>query len=742
MASVAKPTTNAILSPDSTRFLISNLCSLLETYLEPEEVREVYRAYLFGAEAHEGQTRLSGEPYIYHPLAVAKIMAEMRMDAQSIVAAILHDVIEDTPTVKNQLAEEFGQDPAQLVDGVSKLTHLTFKTRAEAQAENFRKMMLAMVKDLRVIMIKLADRLHNMRTLAVMPAHKRWRIARETLEIYAPIAQRLGMNTIRIELEQLGFQYLYPLRFAVLEKAVNRSRGNRKELMQKIETAICNRLEEVGIEARIYGREKNLYSIYKKMRHKRLSFREVYDVFAIRMVVNDVDTCYRALGAIHNLYKPVPGKFKDYIAIPKINGYQSLHTVLFGPHGVPIEVQIRNEEMDRVAHVGIAAHWLYKTGDGSSVRAQARAREWLKNVLELQKSAGNSLEFLENVKVDLFPDEVYVFTPVGEIRALPRGATAVDYAYSVHTDIGNTCVAVKVDRRLAPLSTVLQSGQTIEVITAPRARPNPLWLNFAVTGKARSNIRHHLKQLKNEEAIHLGRRLLNKALNRYNLSIKKLDRARIGSLLEELNVSDFQSVLEDIGLGKRIGQLIAHRLAGMHGKLSKDSKRSDSKSGSKGNKKSDGKSTSKAAKPLPIKGTEGMVLQYGKCCYPIPGDAIIGSMSAGRGLVIHRENCRNVSGNRKQADKWVQVYWAEKIEGEFTAAIRVLAPNRRGMLASLAAKISDQGSNIENVNFEERDGTTTSITFHLSVKDRNHLASIMRLIHKNHEVFKVTRMRG
>jgi GTP pyrophosphokinase len=724
MANVSNIAPGKTHSPDSTRFLISNLCSLLETYLEPHEVREVYRAYLFGAEAHAGQTRLSGEPYIYHPLAVARTMAEMRMGAQSIMAAILHDVIEDTPTVKTQLAEEFGTDVAQLVDGVSKLTNLTFKTRAEAQAENFRKMMLAMVNDVRVILIKLADRLHNMRTLGVMPPEKRWRIARETLEIYAPIAQRLGINTMRVELEQLGFQFLYPMRYKVLERAVNRSRGNRKELMQKVETTICHRLEEVGIEARIYGREKNLYSIYKKMQQKRLSFRDVYDVFAIRMVVKDVDTCYRALGTIHNLYKPVPGKFKDYIAIPKVNGYQSLHTILFGPHGIPIEVQIRNEEMDRVAQAGIAAHWLYKTGDGSSVRAQARAREWLKNVLELQQSAGNSLEFLESVKVDLYPDEVYVFTPAGEIRALPRGATAVDYAYSVHTDIGNTCVAVKIDRRLAPLSSVLLSGQTVEVITAPRAHPNPLWLNFVVTGKARSNIRHHLKNLKKEEALSLGRRLLNKALSRHNLSIKRLSGEQINVLLTDLKVGKFQTLLEEIGLGNRMGQLIARRLAKPEGKFSKVMRKMEE------------------AKPLPIKGTEGMVLQYGKCCYPIPGDGIIGMMSAGRGLVIHRENCRNVTNDRKRLENWVQVYWAEKVEGEFTAAIRVQAPNQRGMLATLATKISDQGSNIENVAIDERDGATTNITFQLSVKNRQHLAHIMRVIRKNPQVYKVMRIRG
>jgi guanosine-3',5'-bis(diphosphate) 3'-pyrophosphohydrolase len=735
MASVIHSTPPGTSSRDSTRFLISNLCSILENYLEPEEVREVYRAYLFGADAHQGQTRLSGEPYIYHPLAVAKSMAEMRMDAQSIIAAILHDVIEDTPTAKDQLEHEFGHDVAQLVDGVSKLTHLTFESRAEAQAEYFRKMMLAMVKDIRVIMVKLADRLHNMHTIAVMPSHKRRRIARETLEIYAPIAQRLGMHTMRIELEQLGFQALYPIRYRVLEEAVNKRSGHRKELMKKIETAICNRFEEVGIEARIYGREKNLYSIYRKMHQKRLSFSDVFDVFGIRMVVNDVDTCYRALGAIHNLYKPVPGKFKDYIAIPKVNGYQSLHTVLFGPHGIPIEVQLRTQEMDRVAQVGIAAHWLYKTGDRSSVRAQARAHEWLKNVLEIQRSAGNSLEFLESVKVDLFPDEVYVFTPMGEIKELPLGATAVDYAYSVHSDIGNTCIAVKIDRRLAPLSTVLMSGQTVEVITSKHARPNPVWLNFVVTAKARSNIRHYLKNLKREEAVNLGRRLLNKALATHNLSIRRTPTQQTETLLEELGLENIDLLLEDIGLGNRMAQLVARRLVSVNDSMSRSGNKPLS-SGERPPKKP------QMAKPLPIRGTEGMVLCYGRCCHPIPGDPIVGIMSAGRGLVIHRENCHNVTAHRDSPDKWVEVLWSDKYEGEYPAAIRVTAANQRGVLATVAAKMAEQGSNIENITFDERDGYTTNITFLLTVSNRKHLARIIRVTRNIPQIYKVARMRG
>jgi len=724
MANVVSPARPDLATADPTRFLISNLCALLETYVEPEQIRRVYRAYLFGAHAHEGQKRLTGEPYIGHPLAVAQTMAEMRMDADSIIAGILHDVIEDTPTAKEQVAREFGEDVADLVDGVSKLTHLSFGSRAEAQAENFRKMMLAMVNDLRVIMVKLADRLHNMRTLRIMPPDKRRRIARETLEIYAPIAQRLGMNALRGELEQLGFEALYPHRYRILETAVKRSRGNRKELLQRIEATLCGRLAKVGIENRVFGREKSLYSIYKKMRQKHLPFNQVFDVFAIRMVVKDVDTCYRALGVIHNLYKPVPGRFKDYIAIPKANGYQSLHTVLFGPHGIPIEAQIRTEPMDRVAQVGIAAHWFYKAAENPSIKVQARAHQWLKEVLEIQQKAGNSLEFLEGVKTNLFPDEVYVFTPAGEIRELPRGATAVDYAYSVHSGLGNTCVAVKIDRRLVPLSTLLQSGQTVEVITAPSARPNPIWLNFVVTAKARANIRHFLKTQQDEEAVRLGRRLLDTALANHGLRVGGLDQGRIALLLKSIGLDSFNALLKDIGLGNRMAQLVARRL------LDGDDRRLWS--GIK----------SETGMPLAIQGTEGMVVSFGKCCHPIPGDPIVGIMSAGRGLVIHRESCRNVAGHRVKPDKCIQVFWSAEPVGEFTTGIRVQTANQRGVLAALAAKISDQGSNIENVSFEERDGITTTIIFLLTVSSRRHLAHIMRIIRITPEVYRVQRTRG
>ena len=535
-ASSPNSTSTTLTAVHPSRFLISELCELLETYLEPAQVKEVYQAYLFSAEAHDGQKRLTGEPYVYHPLAVAKIMAEMHLDRQSIIAAILHDVIEDTPTAKEQISEQFGAEVAELVDGVSKLTHLTFSSKQEAQAENFRKMMLAMVRDIRIIIIKLADRLHNLRTISVMRDEKRRRIAKETLDVYVPIARRLGMHNLRLELEALAFQAIYPFRYKALENAMRKNRKKRKEIMRKFETSICTQLEKANIESRIFGREKNVYSIYKKMRAKHIPFSEVYDVYAIRMLVKDVDTCYRALGVVHNLYKPVPGKFKDYIAIPKKNGYQSLHTILFGPHGVYIEVQIRTEEMDLIAESGVAAHWLYKSQDEETElpATPASTRKWLTEIMEIQQNTANSIEFFESVKVDLFPEDIYVFTPAGDIIALPRGGCGVDFAYAVHTDLGNTSVAVRVDRRYSPLSTQLESGQTVEVVANPNSCPKPSWLNFVKTNKARVNIRHYLKNLQKGEAIKLGERLFEKALAAHNKSLEDISNKDIDKLLNHI----------------------------------------------------------------------------------------------------------------------------------------------------------------------------------------------------------------
>jgi len=708
----------------ASRFLISDLCQLLESYLEPDQVQEVYRAYLFSAEAHEGQHRMSGEPYIYHPVAAARILAELGLDHKSIIAAILHDVIEDTPTAKDQIAREFGNEVAELVDGVSKLTQIEFESQAEAQAENFRKMILAMVRDIRVILVKLADRLHNMRTLGVMRPEKRRRIARETLDIYAPIANRLGINAIRVELEELGFAALYPLRYRVLEKAVRVARGHRKEVLSKIETAIKRRMHQEELSGRILSREKHLYSLYCKIRNKALSFDDVYDVYAFRIIVDKVDTCYRVLGVMHNLYKPVPGKFKDYIAIPKANGYQSLHSILFGPYGVPIEVQIRTEEMDKVAESGVAAHWLYKSGEQNHDQMQAGAREWLRELLEMQKHAGNSLEFLENVKIDLFPDAVYVFTPAGQIMKLPHGATVVDFAYAVHTDVGNTCVAGKVDRQLVPLRTPLRNGQTVEVMTAEGAHPSPAWLSFVVSAKARSSIRHYQKSLKREEAIDLGRRMLDRALAVFNATADGISESRLAVLLKEYRIPSYEDLLMDVGMGRRLAVLVARALA------------------TAGEDSASREGDEKTMRPLVIKGTEGMVMHFAKCCRPIPGDTVVGLMTAGRGMVIHTTNCRNLREHRHPPENYIDVQWEPGIEEEYPVDVAVLVADRRGVLATVAAALGNADSNIENVAIEERDGLTNTLRFTITVHNRQHLARVMRRVRNIPSVMRISRLRG
>jgi len=698
-----------------------HLCEMLETYLDIEQVAEVYGAYLFGAEAHDGQTRMTGEAYIHHPVNVARILAEMHMDAPSVIAAILHDVIEDTPTAKDQIASQFSEEVAELVDGVSKLTHIEFESKAEAQAENFRKMILAMVKDIRVILIKLADRLHNMRTLDVLRPDKRRRIARETLEIYAPIAVRLGMNSMRIELEDLGFTAMYPLRARVLADRLKKARGNRKEIVGKIEIGIRERMRQEGPEGRVVGREKHLYSLYKKMREKHLSMSEVMDVYAFRIIVDSVDACYRMLGLIHNLYTPVPGRFKDYIAIPKANGYQSLHTVVFTPYGVPIEVQIRTEDMDRVAEAGIAAHWLYKTKDeNASNSAQVRAREWLRGLLEMQQHAGNSMEFLENVKIDLFPDEVFLFTPCGDILELPRGATVVDFAYAVHSDIGNHCVAAKIDKRLIPLRTKLHNGQTVEILTSPTAFPNPAWLNFVFTAKARANIRHYLKNLQREESIVLGRRLLDKSLDELDTNLEKIPPQRLEKILAEYHKETLDDLLESIGLGNRIPAIVARAMLDEDTLIEQGLTMADQG-------------------PLAIKGTEGTVVNYAKCCRPIPGDVITGFISTGRGIVVHTQHCKNAAEFRNQPDKWIDVDWDEAVTGDYPVELKLHVRSQRGVLAVVASTIADVEANIENVDMTERDGTHTTLYFTVLVKNRQHLAKIIRRLRGIDLVERITR---
>ncbi len=699
------------------------LIDRLHSYLAPEQVDAVRRAYYFSEQAHDGQVRSTGQPYVTHPLAVTTILAGMRMDHQSLIAAMLHDVIEDTGIPKEALARQFGAPVAELVDGVSKLSLFETTSRAEAQAENFQKMAMAMARDIRVILVKLADRLHNMRTLDVLKPEKRQRIASETLEIYAPIAQRLGMNSLRIEFEELGFAALYPMRARRIAAAVRKARGNRKELVNQIQRKIEIRLREESISARVIGREKHLYSIYRKMRSKGKSFAEIMDVFAFRIVVDSVDSCYRVLGAMHNLYKPVPGHFKDYIAIPKANGYQSLHTVLFGMHGVPIEIQIRTAEMEDMANNGIAAHWLYKSSASEQPGSEhSRARQWVQGLLEMQQRAGNSLEFIESMKIDLFPDEVYVFTPRGEILELPNGATAVDLAYAVHTDIGNKCVACRIDRNLAPLSTRLQSGQTVEIVTAPRANPNPTWLDFVVTAKARTNIRHFLKSQQRSESIELGRRLLDRALGALGSSIRKAtETGAVEQLLQETHKPSIEGILEEIGLGNRVAVLTARRLLGV----------SETSAGMPGSD----------VAPLAIHGTEGMVLNFAKCCYPIPGDTIMAHISAGRGVVVHRANCNNIAEFINDPERCTQLRWAEDASGEFNVELLVEVENQKGVIAALANRISEMDVNIEKIDMEERDAHISRIRLVIGVANRVALARIIRRIRAQKSVMKVTRIK-
>jgi GTP pyrophosphokinase len=696
---------------------LNKLVSRIETYLPDEQVTKVVEAYEFGARAHEGQKRHSGEPYITHPVAVATILADLHLDSPTIIAALLHDVIEDTGTGKGEISTLFGEEVANIVDGVSKLDQLRFSNREEAQAESFRKMVLAMAEDIRVILVKLADRTHNMQTLGVLPPAKRRRIARETLEIYAPIANRLGINSMRLELEELGFKHLHPRRYRVLERALRRAKGSQRQFLRRITGRFENTLATANIEARVESREKHLYSIYRKMQTKGRSLAEIVDVFGFRIVVSDVDDCYRVLGLVHHLYKPMPGRFKDYIAIPRVNGYQSLHTTLFGPKSMPIEVQIRTDDMNRVAESGIAAHWQYKIGGRADAAPHTRAREWLKSLMEIEEN-DNSEEFLESVKVDLFPDKVYVFTPNGDIKRLPKGATCVDFAYAVHTGVGNRCVAAKVDRRLVPLRTQLRNGQTVEVITARGATPNPSWVNFVVTAKARTAIRQFLKTMRRTEAEELGRRLLDHALAEVQSSIRKLGKKRLQELVGELGVDSLNTLYVQIGLGERLAPLVAKRAA-VPGKEQGFVAESET--------------------PLDIVGTEGMVVSYARCCYPLPGDPIIGYLSAGRGIVVHRDDCGNLAQYRKQPEKWIPVDWSESIDRTFTVEIRVEVINRVGVLAAVTSNISDLQTNIESVSISERDGDSSTLTFLLHVKSRHHLGKILRSLMSMPEVLHASR---
>ncbi len=690
---------------------IDDFAKNLSSYLLPEQVNAVRRAYYYAAQAHDGQRRRSGEQYVTHPLAVATILAEMHMDHQSLMAAMLHDVIEDTGIPKEALIEQFGEAVADLVDGVSKLTQINFDSKEQAQAENFQKMAMAMARDIRVIIVKLADRLHNMRTLSVMSPPKRRRIAKETLEIYAPIANRLGMRDVRVSLEDLSFKAMYPMRANLIAKAIQKVSGHRHEIVEKFQRAIEACLTREHLAGVVSGREKHLYSIYEKMREKNKSFNEIMDIYAFRIIVDSVDMCYRVLGAVHNLFKPVPGRFKDYIAIPKANGYQSLHTSLFGMNGIPIEVQIRTKEMDEMASYGIAAHWLYKSG--SDEVNQDRVKRWVKNLLELQQRAGSSLEFIENVKTDLFPGEVYVFTPKGRIMELAKGATAVDFAYAVHTDIGNSCIACRIDRRLAPLSQVLESGSTVEIVCSPNARPNPAWLNFVITGRARTSIRHALKQQKQQDSIALGESLLNKELAGFSSHLDKISAEQLQVLLKEYNLANQAALFEEIGLGNRVAYIVAQRLiSGLH-------------------------NSSIQAQPLEIHGTEGLIITYAKCCYPIPRDPIVGHLT-GKGMVIHTENCRRIA-ELSDKDKSVPLRWAKEVTGEFEVELRIEIEQQRGMIALLAESVNMADANIEKIAVDEQDGRTGIVDMVIIVRDRIHLSQVIKRLRLINGIIKIAR---
>jgi GTP pyrophosphokinase len=693
-------------------------------YLKPTDVARLEEAYRFSGAAHAGQRRQSGEPYVSHPLAVAEILAGWHLDGQALMAALLHDVMEDTSVTKAEISDTFGEPVAELVDGVSKLDKIEFQSAEDAQAENFRKMLLAMARDVRVILIKLADRLHNMRTLAAVAPAKRRRVARETMEIYAPIANRLGLNELFHELQELAFSHTHPMRYRVLAKATRAARGNRREVVGKIESAIKAKLAEAGIAASVTGREKHIYSIYRKMIEKHLSFSEVHDIYGYRVVVQDIPTCYLALGALHSLYKPVPGKFKDYIAIPKANGYQSLHTALIGPYGVPVEIQLRTQSMHRLAEAGVASHWMYKSDTDSFSELQKKTHQWLQSLLEIQSQSGDSQEFLEHVKVDLFPDEVYVFTPKGRIMSLPRGATAVDFAYAVHTDIGNKCVAAKVNGELVPLRTELRNGERIEIITTGYAKPNPAWLQYVRTGKARSNIRHFLKTMQYEESAALGERLLEQALKAAGHSSAEIDGQSWERAVRDSGAHSRQEVLADIGLGRRLPAVVARQLL-------RRTEREETRATAAG----------KGASVV-IRGTEGMAVQLASCCRPIPGDAIVGSMKKGQGLVVHIADCRHAVRSRGNSpEQWLDVEWDRKPTRLFHAAVRVTVANQRGVLAKVASGIAGAGSNIDSISMGEDRALYAPMLFVLEVANRQHLARVMRALRRLPEVEKIVRVR-
>ncbi len=714
--------------PASAIATVATLTDRVKKYLPSADVQKIKEAFRFSDEAHLGQFRRSGAPYITHPLAVAEILTEWRLDGAAIQAALLHDVIEDCGVEQAQLIERFGSTVAELVDGVSKLDRLQFSSTEQAQAENFRKMLLAMARDVRVMLIKLADRLHNMRTLEAVDSERRRRIARETLEIYAPIAHRLGLNTLFRELEELSFEHLYPLRYQVLNKAVLAARGNRREVLGKMMQSVRKSLADAKLRAEVQGREKTVYGIYRKMVDKHLSFSEVLDIYGFRIVVDSIQQCYLALGALHSLYKPVPGKFKDYIAIPKVNGYQSLHTTLIGPYGTPVEFQIRTKDMHHVAETGVAAHWLYKDDDSDLSELQSRTHQWLQSLLEIQRQTGDSSEFLEHIKVDLFPDKVYIFTPKGLIVALPRDATPVDFAYSIHTDVGNKTVAARINNEIQPLRTQLKNGDMVEIVTGPEARPNPAWLSFVKTGKARSEIRHFLRTMKFDESVELGERLLAQAAQQFNLSLADVRDQQWDDVLKQSDTPSRQDLLADIGLGRKLPAVVARQLA----------------LGAAGPEDTQSVSPTQATQvPVVVRGTEGMAVQMASCCHPIPDDPIVGHIRKGQGLAVHQADCLHAQRSRRaDPDRWIELQWAKDPASHFTVAIDVSALNERGVLGRIAVAIADAESNILNVHLEDEDARLALIHFRIQVHDRAHLARVIRALRRVKNVQQIVRPRA
>ena len=726
----AAATVSAISNSPNTIASLAPLTQIIGQYLDKKEIERIKEAYRFSDQAHLGQFRASGEPYISHPIAVTEICAGWKLDGESLMAALLHDVMEDQGIAKQELAERFGTDVAEIVDGLSKLERLEFATKAEQQAESFRKMLLAMARDVRVILIKLADRLHNMRTLGAVSPEKRRRIARETLEIYTPIAHRLGLNALFRELQDLCFKAMYPNRYEVLYKAMMAARGNRREVLGKISDAVRVALPAAGIEAEITGREKSLYSIYTKMLEQKKSFSDVLDIYGFRVIVHTLPECYLAMGTLHQLYRPVPGKFKDYIAIPKINGYQSLHTTLVGPYGTPVEFQFRTRDMDHVAEEGVSSHWLYKDEDVSLNDLQKRTHQWLQSLLDIQSQTGDSSEFLEHVKVDLFPDAVYVFTPQGKILSLPRGATPVDFAYAIHTDIGNQAVASKINGEFAPLRTELKSGDSVEIVTSPASRPSAQWLNYVRTGRARSEIRHYLRTVKYDESVAFGQRLLNQAFDQLRLPHPEPDDPEWEKLAKSSGAASRDEILADIGLGKRLAAVVARRFGPENGLLATTAAAVD-------------EFTLSTNAPILIHGNEGQAVQLAPCCGPLPGDAIIGGIRLGHGLVVHMEECAVAQRQRaREPERWIPVMWDANTARHLSTRLDVTVINERGVLGRLAAEITQADSNISHLTMQDEVAATGLIHLTVQVDSRKHLAQVIRAMRHVPQVQKIVRLKG